>query len=62
MSHFKCNVGIVPEISHLKSQRRNSENQVYSILNPSSDSDLEEGVNEKQHHESEDVVLFTLQR
>ena len=28
-------------------------NQVYSIFNPASDSDLEEGVNEKQHHESE---------
>jgi len=43
----------VPDISHLKSQRRNSENQVYSIFNLASDSDLEEGVNEKQHHESE---------
>jgi hypothetical protein len=52
----------VPNILHLKSQHRNSENQVYSILNPASDSDLEEGVNEKQHHESEDGVLFTLQR
>jgi len=52
----------VPDISHLKSQRRNSENQVYSIWNPASDSDLEESVKEKQHHESEDGVLFTLQR
>jgi len=49
-------------MSHLKPQRRISENQVYSILNPASNSDLEEGVNEKQHHESEDGVLFTLQR
>jgi hypothetical protein len=52
----------VPDISHLKLQRRNSENQVYSILNPASDSDLEEGINEKPRHESEDGVLFTLQR
>jgi hypothetical protein len=52
----------VPDISHLKSQHRNSENQVYSILNPASDSDLEEGVYEKKHHESEDGVLFALQR
>jgi len=52
----------VPDISHLKSQRQNSENQVYSIWNPASDSDLEEGVKEKQHHESEDGILFTLQR
>ena len=52
----------VPDISHLKSQRLNSENQIYSMFNPTSDSDLEEGVNEKQHHESEDGVLFTLQR
>jgi len=52
----------VPDISHLKSQRRNSEIQIYSILKPASDSDLEEGVNEKQHHESEDGVLFALQR
>ena len=50
------------DISHLKTQRRNSENQIYSIFNPASDSDLEEGVNEKQHHESEDGELFTLQR
>ena len=35
-----------------KKQRRNSENQIYLIFNPASDSDLEEGVNEKQHHES----------
>jgi len=30
-------------------------------VNPASDPDLEEGVNEKQHHESQDGVLFTLQ-
>jgi hypothetical protein len=52
----------VPDISHLKSQRRNSENQMHSVFNPVSDSDLEEGANEKQHHESEDAVLLTLQR
>ena len=50
----------VPDISHLKSQRRNSENQIHSVFNPASDSDLEEDVNEKQQHESEDGVLFTL--
>ena len=43
----------VSDISPLKSQRRNSENQIYSIFNPASDSDLEKGVNEKQHHEFE---------
>jgi hypothetical protein len=32
------------------------------LFNPDPDSDLEEGVNEKQHQESEDGVLFTLQR
>jgi len=32
------------------------------FVNPASYSDLEEVVNEKQHHESEDGVLFTLQR
>ena len=35
----------VPDISNLKSQRQNSENQIYSIFNPASDCDLEEGVN-----------------
>ena len=52
----------VPDVLHWKFQRRNSENQIYSIFNPASDSDLEEGVNEKQHHESEEEVLFTSQR
>jgi len=42
----------VLDISLLKSQRQNSENQIYSIFNPASDSDLQEDVNEKQHHES----------
>jgi len=32
------------------------------FVNPASDSDLEERVNEKQHHESEDKVLFRFQR
>jgi hypothetical protein len=32
------------------------------FVNWPSDSDLEEGVNEKQHHESEDGVLFKLHR
>jgi len=49
-------------ISHSKLQRRNFENQIYSIFNPALDFDLEEGVNEKQHHESENGVLFGLQR
>jgi len=52
----------VPDISHLKLQWRNSENQIDLMFNPASDSDLGEGVNEKQHDESEDGVLFTLQR
>jgi len=42
-----------PDILHVKSQRRNLENKIYSISNPASDSDLEEGVNEKQHDECE---------
>ena len=32
------------------------------FVNPGSHSDLEEGVDEKQHHESEDGVIFTLHR
>ena len=36
--------------------------QMYSIPQSVSDSDLEEGVDEKQHYETEDGVLFTLQR
>jgi hypothetical protein len=52
----------VPDISHLKWQRRNFENQIYSMFNPASGSDPEGVVNEKQHYESEDGVLSTLQR
>jgi len=36
--------------------------QICSIFHPASDSDLEEGVNENQHHETEPGALFTLQR
>jgi hypothetical protein len=32
------------------------------FVNPPSDSDLEEGVDEKQHHEPEDGILYILQR
>ena len=52
----------VQNISYSNRNVELSKNKCIQFVKLAPDSDLEEGVDEMQHYESEDGVLFTLQR